>query len=88
MCGMLFNNVGSAMPSYRTFVEEVDKASSSFDDLTVQHVPLVHLPPLHLREEEKEERAYNRANFCPSFATPAWHTAFVVFAKIGFVDIL
>jgi len=85
---MLFNNVGSAMPSYRTFVEEVDKASSSFDDLTVQHVPLVHLPPLHLREEEKEERAANRANFCPSFATPARHAAFVVFAKVGFVDIL
>ena len=85
MCGMLFNNVGSAMPSYRTFVED---ASSFDDDALVQHVPLVHLPPLHLREEEKEERAYNRANFCPSFATPAWHTAFVVFAKIGFVDIL
>jgi len=85
VCGMLFNNVGSAMPSYRTFVE-VDKASSSFDDdLTVQHIPL---SPLHLREEEKEERAANRANFCPSFATPARHAAFVVFAKVGFVDIL
>ena len=72
------------MPSYRTFVED---ASSFDDDALVQHVPLVHLFPLHLREEEKEERAYNRANFCP-FATPARHTAFVVFAKVGFVDIL
>ena len=86
MCGMLFNNVGSAMPSYRTFVEVDKPASSSFDD-AVQHVPLVHLFPLHLREEEKEERAYNRANR-PSFATAARHAAFVVFAKVGFVDIL
>ena len=85
MCGMLFNNVGSAMPSYRTFVED----ASSFDDDAVQHVPLVHLPPLHLREEEKEERAYNRASFCPSLATPARHAPLVVvFAKVGFGDSL